>query len=358
MSPTANSTAAADRFQERILLGLWVLFWVLLAVVELQDHWHMDGMRWWEPFLWIGSSAGMATIWFVLQRRLDRKLSFDAARPGHWFAVHLMWLPVVAFTVIPGMYGIRYAVYGALGMKYDENASWLFVGVYECIKLALFSGLWLGIFFAFNSFRALQTERQRLLALEKSATDARLAQLKAQLHPHFFFNVLNTISALMHVDVERADRLVARMGDFLRATLRSDQEFWTLADEVQLLKLYASIMLERFADRVSIEWDIDAELDRVLVPVLILQPLMENAFRHGVEKSSEPVTIVVSASIEVGRLRLDVRNTGELTTASERVGMRNVRERLAVMFDQSAQFSLQQNSHDVQAVIRMPLQQS
>jgi sensor histidine kinase YesM len=358
MNSIQTTTAAADRFQERVLYALWALFWILLAVVEMQDHWHMSGMRWWEPFLWIGSSASVATIWFVLQRRRDRILPFNAAHPGRWFAMHAKWWPVVAFTVITGMYGIRYAVYDSLGLKYNDHASWLFIGVYETIKLALFSGLWIGIFFAFNSFRALQSERQRLLLLEKSATDARLAQLKSQLHPHFFFNVLNTISALMHVDVERADRLVTRMGDFLRATLKSEQELWPLADEVELLRLYASIMLERFADRVSLQWHIDPALDRALVPVLISQPLMENAFRHGVEQTSDPVSIVVVAAAQSNSLLIEIRNTGELAGGSERVGMRNVRERLAVMYAEHAQFSLQQDGLGVRAVISIPLRQS
>jgi hypothetical protein len=353
-----TSTAAADRFQERMLYALWALFWILMTVVELQDNWHKTGIRWWEPILWIGSSASVCTMWFVLQRRLDRTLSFDAAHPGHWFVVHLKWLPVVAFTVVTGMYGIRYGVYDSLGMKYNEDASWLFIGVYESIKLSLFFGLWLGILFAFNSFRALQSERQRLLLLEKSATDARLAHLKSQLHPHFFFNVLNTISALMHVDVERADRLVTRMGDFLRATLRSEQELWPLADELRLLELYVSIMLERFAERASITWNIDTTIQRALVPVLILQPMMENAFRHGVEKATDFVSIVVSAHQEGDRLHVQIKNTGQLLERADRIGMRNVQERLAVMFAANAQFSLEQDSADVRAAIRIPLQLS
>src|SRR4051812_9131688 len=242
MNSADTNSAAADRFQERTLCALWVLFWVLLTAVELQDNWYRSGLQWWEPFLWMGSAVSLGTIWFALQRRMDRAFQFDPAHPGRWFAAHLKWAPAVAFTMIAGMYGIRHGVYAALGMRYF-HPPWTFVAIYESIKLLIFFGLWLGIFFAFNSFRALQGERQRLLLLEKSMTDAKLAQLKSQLQPHFFFNVLNTISALMHVDVERADRLVARMGDFLRTSLRSKQEVWPLADEVRMLELYANIML-------------------------------------------------------------------------------------------------------------------
>jgi LytS/YehU family sensor histidine kinase len=350
-----QNNAAVERFQERTLYALWALFWILMTVVEMQDNWYATGVRWWEPFLWIGSSAGVGTIWFVLQRHLDRRIAFDAAHPGHWFVAHLKWLPIVAATMIIGMYGIRHAVYGALGMRY-HHGSWSFVALYESIKLSLFFGLWLGIFFALNSFRALQGERQRLLLMEKSVNEARLAQLKSQLQPHFFFNVLNTISALMHVDVERADRLVARMGDFLRATLRSDQERWPLADELRLLALYADIMLERFADRVTLSWTIDPASERALVPVLVLQPLMENAFRHGVERTSETVAIEVSAITEHQMLCVEIRNSGELVGTSGGIGVLNVRERLDVMYGTQAQFALDQDPDGVRAKIRIPLQ--
>lgn len=357
MSTLDTHARETDQLQDRILYALWFLFWVLMTVVELQDNWFDADLRWWEPFLWMASAASIGTVWFVLQRRFDRTISFDPAHPRAWFVAHLKWLPLVAITMIAGMYGIRHAAYGALGLRY-EHPSWAFVALYEAIKLSLFFGLWLGIFFAFNSFRALQGERQRLLLMEKSVSEARLAQLQSQLHPHFFFNVLNTISALMHVDVQRADRLVARMGDFLRATLRSDQQLWPLAEELRLLKLYADIMLERFEERVELRWNIDPSLEGALVPVLLLQPLMENAFRHSVEKTSDHVPILVRADSDGTELTLEIRNTGTLTAHLQGVGLRNVRERLNVIFGPQAQFSLAQDADDVQALIRMPLQRT
>jgi LytS/YehU family sensor histidine kinase len=99
-------------------------------------------------------------------------------------------------------------------------------------------------------------------------------------------------------------------------------------------------------------------LDRALVPVLISQPLMENAFRHGVERSSEPVSIVVTAAAENTTLLIEIRNTGELLAGSEGVGTRNVRERLAVMYTNDAQLSLQSDALGVRARIRIPLQLS
>lgn len=357
MTSLATNARETDRLQDRILYALWVLFWVLMTVVELQDNWFNAGLRWWEPFLWMASAAGVATVWFALERRFDRTIRFDPAHPRTWFIAHLKWLPAVAVTVIAGMYGIRHAAYGALGMHY-EHPSWPFVVLYESIKLSLFFGLWLGIFFAFNSFRALQGERQRLLIMEKSVSEARLAHLQSQLHPHFFFNVLNTISALMHVDVQRADRLVARMGDFLRATLRSDQQLWPLADELRILRLYADIMLERFEDRVELTWNVAQDAERALVPVLLLQPLMENAFRHSVEVSSERVPILVHAANNGDELSLEIRNLGVFAPRSHGVGLRNVRERLNVIYGSDAHFSIAQDGTDVQALIRMPLKRT
>ena len=270
--------------------------------------------------LWEGSSALFATLWFVLQRRVNRSYAISLDRPARWFWHHTKWLPLVVTTFVACIYATRHAVYALVGKTY-EHAAWPQLFVYESVKVVLFMGLWLGIIFGIESFLRWQQQRQELLAMQKSLADAQLSQLQAQLRPHFFFNVLNTISALMHVDVERADRLLARLADLLRASLeRSGRELSTLREEMRLLEQYAHVMRERFADRVTLDWSIEPTTLEASVPVLLLQPLLENAFKHGVEPSREQVRIDVIAHLEGARVIVSIRNTGVLGRP-ERLGV-------------------------------------
>jgi LytS/YehU family sensor histidine kinase len=187
--------------------------------------------------------------------------------------------------------------------------------------------------------------------------EAQLSQLKAQLRPHFFFNALNTISALMHVDVERADRMLARLGDLLRVSLQiNDREMTALREEVRTLELFAQIMQERFADRVTLSWKVDADVLDVQVPMLLLQPLLENAFKHGVERSIGPVSIEMVARRANDRLAVEIRNTGSTLSADYRegVGLRNCRERLKVIYGDRAALQLANDGDAVVAIVTLP----
>jgi len=196
---------------DRVLRWLWVMFWLLMITVAVEDNRHNPSVRWWEPIWWEGSSALVLTCWTVFLLRRRARYARHLRRPLVWLACYLRWLPLIAVTCIPAIYAIRQGIYAALGRTY-QHPSWAFIFPYESIKLTLYLGLWLGILFGFDSYAQWQMQRQHLLALQKALAHAQLARLQGQLRPHFFFNALNTISALMHVDVARADRLVAGLG--------------------------------------------------------------------------------------------------------------------------------------------------
>jgi len=353
-----EQTALEQRanFPEVALYLLWSLFYVFMVVVALQDYFRGGGSHWWEPVLWEGSSALAATGWLVLQRRAGHRYSGYLDDPLRWFGHHLKWLPLMAVSFFVLVFGTRHGVYALLDQTY-RHGPWAPTFVYETIKLALFVGLWLGVIFGFDSYAQWQAQRRRLLILQRSLAEAQLTQLRAQLRPHFFFNVLNTISALMHVDVERADRLLMRLGDFLRSSLTSaEQELVPLREEVRLLELYAQIMQERFADRVSLSWRIDEKSLHAMLPALLLQPLLENAFKHAVERSRAPVRIEIEASREADSLILAVRNTGSSLAPGCRdgVGLSNCRERLHVIYGDSASLLLTESDGAVEAKIMLP----
>ena len=350
-------TAAAS--PQRMLLAIWAVFWLIMILVGLQDGLRNQFIRWWEPLLWEGSSCVGATAWMLWQRRSKQRFAAYLDQPLQWFGRHLIWLPALIATFIVFVYSVRHAIYALVGDTYEHEA-WLFIVGYESLKLVLFTGLWLGIIFGFDSFEQWQAQRRWLLELQKTLAEAQLSRLKAQLRPHFFFNALNTISALMHVDVERADRLLARLGELLRISLQiNDQEMTTLREELRTLELFAQIMQERFADRVVLNWNVDAGLLNASVPVLLLQPLLENAFKHGVERSIGPVTIEVGARAQDANMVIDIRNTGSTLSTEYRdgVGLSNCRERLKVIYGDSASLQLSSDADAVVARVTLPRQE-
>ncbi|HTQ99093.1 MAG TPA: histidine kinase [Candidatus Acidoferrum sp.] len=327
----------------RLLLALWGLFWLLMILVPVHDSWHNPNILWWQPLLWEGSSALVMTALALVMLRYSEHQRALLASPLRWFWRHIQWLPLISAAFVVLAYGIRHAVYALFGLHY-EHEPWLAVWLYETMKCALYLGLWLGVLFGLHSFVVAREQQEWLHAMQRTLTEARLQQLKAQLQPHFLFNTLNTISALIPADPDRADALLNKLAELLRVYLAGEATATVpLREELRLLRLYADIMTTRFASRVQLQWNIDEAALAAPVPVLLLQPLLENAFRHGVEPSLAPTRIVISAERPNGVLALRVDNE-PVHTAHEKtgngIGLRNCRERLQAHYGDAATLTL------------------
>jgi two-component system LytT family sensor kinase len=205
-------------------------------------------------------------------------------------------------------------------------------------------------------YRYRERER-RALQLETQLTRAQLEALKNQLHPHFLFNTLNTISALLHRDVEAADRVVSRLGDLLRLSLSSGEQEVTLGQELSFLQHYLDIQHTRFEDRLAFVQDVPPETLDALVPSLILQPLVENAVRHGIEPRSTPGTITIHAHRENGQLTLEVSDNGPgmqqvKSAGCAGIGLSNTRARLEQLYGADHRFTLE-NRAEGGVLVRM-----
>lgn len=163
----------------------------------------------------------------------------------------------------------------------------------------------------FERYRAARDAEVRARDLEARLARAQLENLQAQLNPHFIFNALNTISAVMYEDVARADRMLVGLSELMRRALAaSHRQEVTLAEELQVLEAYREIMRARFGDRLQFDLDVDDGLATALVPTLILQPLVENAIRHGAPTPPEPARIEVRVRREGDTMLLEVEDNG------------------------------------------------
>ncbi|MDF1502912.1 histidine kinase [Roseisolibacter sp. H3M3-2] len=189
---------------------------------------------------------------------------------------------------------------------------------------------------------------------------AELDALKLQLHPHFLFNTLNAVAAYVRTDPDTAERMIGRLSQLLRHTLDAAHVGEvTLAEELRVLGAYVDIEQVRFADRLRVRWDVEPEARDLLVPHLFLQPLVENAIRHGIAPRVAPGTVTIVARRQERALLVAVRDDGvgfDAGTATAGVGLANTRSRLAHMYGAQQRFDVRAAPGAGAAVeMRLPL---
>lgn len=199
--------------------------------------------------------------------------------------------------------------------------------------------------------------------LERRLTRAQLDALRMQINPHFLFNTLHTISSMITVDPVAADLMVVRLSEFLRLTLnREETQEAPLEEEIDFIERYLEIERIRFHDRMSVTYEVEPEASRLLVPRLILQPLVENAIRHGISRTDGQAAITISARRTARHLALSVTDTGPGVTkngTSGGVGLRNTRERLERMYGHDQSFTLRYGrGKGTEAALLLPARES
>ena len=179
----------------------------------------------------------------------------------------------------------------------------------------------------------------RMRATVPAATEAGLLELQSRVQPHFLFNTLNTAIALVRVDPTRAEEVLEDLSELFRAALGALEGDSTLGEEIRLARLYLDIEGMRFGKRLTVEWEIDDTIADVRVPSLLLQPLVENAVRHGVEPNDEGGRVQIRARARNGRAWVQVVNTvGRTGPAGHGIGLVSARERLRLMHDLRSEF--------------------
>ncbi len=200
---------------------------------------------------------------------------------------------------------------------------------------------------ALTYYRRSEERERKALELEARLSDAKLQALRMQLHPHFLFNTLNAISTLVHKNPQAADEMIGNLSELLRATLDTAQQEIPLRQELAFLDRYLEIQQARFGDHLRIEKHIEASALDATVPTLILQPLVENAIRHGIEPQPRPGVVQVEARAENGSLKLAVRDNGagmKHTGDNEGIGLANTRSRLMQLYGPQATLTIKTGS--------------
>jgi two-component system LytT family sensor kinase len=333
-----------------LIFGVWTLVGLTYSGQGFYDAVHMDPpvplhrvlytqMTW--AYMW-----ALATP-FIL--RLVRRFPFERKRRLRNAAAHVLFSSLCVLVVGVLEHAVLYLTYrrpGGYPYVFKNALSFTISNYTEGLSIYLIVAF---LASAFSYYRKYREGELRASRLEAQLSQAQLQALKMQLHPHFLFNTLHSISALLSRDTEGARAMIARLGDFLRLTLEnSGTQEVTLRREMEFLNCYLEIERIRFQDRLATRVDVEAEALDVLVPNLILQPIVENAIRHGVAARSGPGEIEIRAGLRGDSLFIRVRDNGPGLPPNRNpqglftkgVGLSNTRTRLEHLYGARQRFEL------------------
>lgn len=350
--------------RHRTLWALALIGWFLIALsfafnyyffaehyVAIFEHPPTLGqMLVWElPYWLLWAGLGPAVFWLAGRFPIDRE---------RWFRNSLLHILACVTLAI----GHR-AIYLIIGWLLNVAAYQNLRSIRELYSSDILFNLPTGfmsygtiflVSYVIDYYRRHQEEELKISRLKTElaeaklqVTEAQLQALKMQLHPHFLFNTLNSISALLDEDVDVADQMLARLGDFLRMTLEnSGAQRVTLQEELEFLRCYLEIEHVRFQDRLTVNMLIDPDTLEARVPNLILQPIVENAIRHGIVSRIAPGEIEIRAQRSGDSLELQVKDNGPglhrdgASIIKEGLGLGNTRARLEQMYGSSHNFDM------------------
>lgn len=299
----------------------------------------------------------VGVIFTHLMRMLIRRLRL-LERSINWQFIGFLLVSLV-FAVIIG--GSETYLSVLLELEYKEE---LKLDAFQKMVSNIFTSfvylfIWNCIYFIYHYVEQSRKNQLDKLKLEASIKSLELKTIKSHINPHFIFNALNSIRALIDEEPSRARQAVTALGNILRSSMLSDQqETITLEKELNIVRDYLDLELIRFEDRLRLKYDIEEDTLDDLVPPMMLQMLVENAIKHGIGKSVEPGEISISAAEDEGKLVLSVVNTGKLQEPPLQAGfgIQSTANRLNLIFGNKASFKIHQLSENqVEAVVNISL---
>jgi len=343
--PTRGFAGGLTRPQ---FLGITCLFWVYVTVSNLLYGYSMR----------IGTAHLGTVILFASwdARLLQHVFLLPMLLVSFWASLRVQWSPLLVTLPLQLVLGVAFAAmaYPALilanSMLGGGEMHEPIVAHIHALREPFFLSLWLASFVNFLPaygfglalitglalYTRFRNSELRLAALEREWSAARLAALRMQLSPHTLFNLLHTIRGYIEWDPKGAQAMVVQLADLLRRLLNAgERDFARLTDELHFASLYLELQQRRFIDRLTVVLPSAAQIPSVWVPSLILQPLVENAVLHGMAGHQMPVLVTISVSLTDDVLTLQVCNTiaPNRTAGAAGIGLRNVRERIAVQFE-------------------------
>ncbi|NNM76238.1 histidine kinase [Sphingomonas sp. ID1715] len=346
----ASERATARRVMRAGLLisiGYWTALLCVLSALAVLDGWEM-----WGTFAARAINTVVAVLISAVIAKLvvgSRKSSFAAK------CVLVLVLTLIGSTIYFFATFEIFRLFGGNQTPLMLNDALRLISYW----FAQFLG-WSALLLALLYHHEVQDRERQLSSLREQAYGAQMRALRYQINPHFLFNTLNALAGLIEErELPNAERMVLSLSAFLRSTLALDPlQDITLADELDIQARYLEIERERFSDRLSTRFDVPDDLRCAMVPSLILQPLVENAVKHGVSSLDRCVQVRIAAEATDGTLSVHVENDAppeERRTEGTGVGLRNVAERLRARFGETGRLVSVKSDGIFRSTVTMPL---
>jgi two-component sensor histidine kinase len=364
LSRAGEAPARPPMMHPAIFIPAFTLFGILFALQQWLNMLRAGYSS--EPFIELGAWGTQyflwGVLWWIAWRRAGRFI--QELRPRRILTVVLPASLVIC--LVQQMIWVFLVPY--VPQKHGPTNYWHHVVLTFREDLAESMAIFWFSFFLIRGVGYYQLLREKQSAAERLETElanAKISALRMQLNPHFLFNTMNSISSLMRIDIDAADSMLEHLASLLRMTLeRGDVQLVPLHEEIEFIETYLSMQDQRYAGRVRRTMSIDGDLHDALVPAMILQPIVENAFAHGISKLDRGGELAIEANHEGQRLMVRVTNTGNglgpgqgKNGAARGVGITNVKNRLQLHYGEDCAFSIREiDSSRVQVTISLPLQ--
>jgi two-component system LytT family sensor kinase len=342
-----------------LFLALTLLALLNIGVIATDDLANGDEVHWLRHI--INELSGSWLILPLLPGLLWFFKKFPITRDTFWTRLPLHLFMTLAFgtTHTLLMYAVRTPIYEWVGL--GDYGKWYGILEYrmamEYFKQVVVYWVFYGAFLFFEKIKENQRRQIQAAQLEEQLTKARLQSLQMQLNPHFLFNTLNAISGMMYEDIDAADNMMTTLSDMLRSTLHIRIEEHRVEQELALLDRYLEIMKIRFKDQLHTRLEVEERAKQALVPVFLLQPLMENAIKYGVEKNGKVIVqLAVKTYNERLSLRVEDNGPGIQSAFRNGIGWNNTLERLEKLFGEDHLFNLENKAEGgLRVTVEIPL---
>lgn len=328
--------------RERAFWAAQVLGWLALAALK-GGVVATAGSTWTWMVMWALSGLAMSTLAGLVYQRFLLKDSVDLV-----LVVSIVVVSTVAATLQGLLLTVASMVHGGWSPNWVGAPT---LALAPQLRATIVFITWSGIFVGAVLSRRLAAERERRLQALATAQAAQLQVLRSQLQPHFLFNALNSIVALIGLDPPRAQTVVRILAKLLRSSLERSDEHGSVAQELELVTLYVAIERVRFEKRLNVEFNVDTAARSAPMLPMSLYTLVENACKHGAAHNNA-LDIHIHIQRDGNRIHVRVSNTGTLRDAEPGVGLTNLRERLQCYYPGRHTLTLAQSGHDVVAELR------
>ncbi len=350
-----NTKEIFDKDRRKLFWLFQLLFWFVHWVISLFTY--PDAIYNIVELTDITISIFFGLLFSLLLRFIYKRYQVHKYPIGLLITTAIIYSTICGFLFLFSGILVTFAIEGFKKLMLIKNVNylirWTWLETYPYF-------IWSALYFAFKIWEEFNVQKKRAEKERALAQSAQIEMLRYQLNPHFLFNTLSSIRALVRFDGEKAEEMITKVSEFLRYSLSYENENEVpLFKEIEIIHNYLDIEKVRFGDKLLVNFEIDPLAEDYPIPIFLIHPLIENAVKHGMQTSPKPLKINLKAEVENNELQITVTNTGnwldeesKLKSDGTRKGLENVKKRLEFSYPDNYSFEINKKPESVEIKIR------